>query len=365
MRAAAILFVVGAHSFWVFPEASGSWVTLITFSGVLGVELFFVLSGFLIGRILYRIVTDSQFHRKQLFYFLIRRWFRTLPNYYLVLLLNILLVLIIGRNLPESLPKYFFFLQNITSGMDIFFTESWSLPVEEVAYIIGPLLLWLAVLFGTKQKRKRQFLLVTVFLLLLFLCTKIVFTSTHTLTTLEQWNIELRAVVLYRIDSIFYGVLFAYLSKVASKQWYQWRFHGVFIGLLLFFGLHAYVASHTITEAPWLYNVLYFPLCSLAIALWLPWLSSLRKAPVWLSRPITFISIISYSMYLLHYSILLQLLNTYVPIAALPDGWLPVFSLAYIALTMGCAYLLYRYYEKPMMDLREAPAITKKFQPPN
>lgn len=362
MRAAAILFVVGSHSLWVFPEAIGSWTTLITFSGVLGVELFFVLSGFLIGRILFRIFTNAEFKRKHLTYFLIRRWFRTLPNYYLVLLINILLVLIIGRDLPDTLAQYFFFLQNLTSGMDIFFTESWSLPVEEFAYVLGPLLLLVAVLFGSKHKRQQSFLWVTVSLLIFFFVTKVIFNANHVVTDLETWNIELRAVVLYRIDSIFYGVLFAYVSRIHPQRWKQYRVHSFFIGSLLFLALHAAITTTSITETPWLFNIAYFPICSVSIALWLPLLSELTSAPRWISGPITFISIISYSMYLLHYSIILQLVNTYFPVAALPESMRPVFSVSYILLTMALSYVLYRFYEKPMMDLRDAPVIKGKFK---
>lgn len=157
MRAAAILFVVGSHALWVFPEAEGPMTSLLRLSGVMGVEIFFVLSGFLIGRILFRIFTNDHFQNKHLTYFLIRRWFRTLPNYYLVLLINIVLVVLIGRELPETLPLYFGFIQNFNFGMDIFFTESWSLPIEEFAYVIGPLLFYLVLLPKWKISKRSSF----------------------------------------------------------------------------------------------------------------------------------------------------------------------------------------------------------------
>ena len=47
----------------------------------MGVEIFFVLSGYLIGGILYRLVVTQQQGGRRLGYFLIRRWFRTLPTY--------------------------------------------------------------------------------------------------------------------------------------------------------------------------------------------------------------------------------------------------------------------------------------------
>src|SRR6476620_5473362 len=62
-----------------------------------GVQLFFVLSGFLIGGILLKEVTQKKFNSKSLINFWKRRWLRTLPNYYLFLIIFIIIYLV----LPE------------------------------------------------------------------------------------------------------------------------------------------------------------------------------------------------------------------------------------------------------------------------
>ena len=140
MRAAAILLVVFSHTLWIVPNAKGLVLDLLSLSGFLGVEIFFVLSGFLIGKIIYKLFVNDEFDFSKVKYFWVRRWFRTLPNYYFVLLLNIALAIYLGTNLPDNLWQYFLFFQNFSSGMPLFFTESWSLPIEEFAYIVGPLL---------------------------------------------------------------------------------------------------------------------------------------------------------------------------------------------------------------------------------
>lgn len=97
MRVIAILAVLGSHILYIFPEQYGGVIPLLQLGGVMGVEIFFVLSGYLIGSILLRLFVKENFGMSDVKYFLIRRWFRTLPSYYLALVLNILLVIAIGR----------------------------------------------------------------------------------------------------------------------------------------------------------------------------------------------------------------------------------------------------------------------------
>lgn len=363
MRAVAILCVVVAHVLWIFPEADGPLVSLLHLAGVTGVEIFFVLSGFLIGRIMYRIVTAPIFKAPQLAYFLVRRWFRTFPNYYLALFINIGIVMYIGRQLPDTLWLYFFFLQNLYFGMDIFFTESWSLPIEEVAYIVGPALLYLGLLIPGIQSPKKIFLGVTLAIIAFFMATKLAYHFSTEVNSPEIWNIHLKAVVLYRIDAIYTGVLAAYLSVNFPAVWERHKHRFVYLGITLFFflqflisGLHLSYAGHA-----FFWNVLYLPLSSLSISLFLPLLSLWRSRPTPWVRTITFISLISYGMYLLHYSIILQLMRYFIPIESLTLFQKLVYSMVYFSSTVLLAYLLFKFYEKPMMDIRDRKSIKRFF----
>lgn len=363
MRTAAILFVVCSHTLWVFPEAKGPGVSLLRLCGVMGVEIFFVLSGFLIGRILFRIFTNEDFKLADLKYFLVRRWFRTLPNYYLVLLINIEIWIYVGRALPDTLPLYFGFLQNFNFGMDIFFTESWSLPIEEFAYILGPALFYLVLLPKWRISKKKLFLFVTVAILLFFFVTKWLYNHQTGPESLEYWNIHLKAVVLYRIDAIYYGVLAAYLSLTLPEGWKRFTSLAFLSGIVLFVGVHMYIGANEIgpNTHPFFINVLYLPICSISIALSLPVFSRLKRAPNALLKPITFVSIVSYSMYLLHYSIILFLLNYIVEVEALSLFLKWTFAIGYVLLVIFISYVFYRFYEKPMMDIRDRDYFRLKF----
>ena len=203
MRAVAILFVVFSHALWISPELAGLSKEVLSLMGVLGVEIFFVLSGFLIGRILLKLILMHESLGKAIKYFWIRRWFRTLPNYYLVLLINCAIVLYVGRDLPQSLWKYFFFIQNATSGMDVFFTESWSLPIEEFTYLIAPLLLFVLIRQAKTKQRSKLFFMGTLCMIVLGLVTKIAYHFLVSEPNMNFWNEQLKTVTIYRLDAIF------------------------------------------------------------------------------------------------------------------------------------------------------------------
>jgi len=65
-------------------------------------------------------------------------------------------------------------------------------------------------------------------------------------------------------------------------------------------------------------------------------------------------------MYLLHYSIILQLMRYFQPIELLDFRQKIFFSTVYVILTILFSYFLYRVYEKPMMDIRDKPFFKRK-----
>lgn len=354
MRTIAITMVVAGHCLWIYPQDDSLFHQLLQLFGFFGVEIFFVLSGFLIGKILYQLYLKEDFSLATVFYFLKRRWFRTLPNYYLVLLINILIAGIIGYEMPQ-LWRYFFFLQNFKITMLAFFTESWSLSVEEFAYIVLPLFILVLGLL-IKPKNKSRFYLFTVLLLIaIFIGNKLYYQNTTYNTTLDQWNVSLKAVVLYRLDSIFIGVLFSWIYLNFTSFWTKTKYIFFLLGtlmlLFLFFSLGHF--GLLIAIQPLFWNVLYLPLLSIAVACFLPLLSHWRTSPSFIGKPITYISIISYSIYLLHYSVVLQLMKYSFPMDVQNRLGLYFFTLVYLLITLVLSAILYRFYEKPMMDLRD------------
>src|SRR5215831_10937267 len=147
-RAAAILLVVVSHGagFWAaFGPRLGFDVNMASrLLGVDGVELFFGLSGFLIGRLLLDIQRKNpSFDAVKVF--LVRRWLRTLPLYFLVLAA----LLLVPRLQPIPLERgwsYVLLVQNLVTPMPAsnWFGASWSLTIEEWSYLLLPFLaFWL------------------------------------------------------------------------------------------------------------------------------------------------------------------------------------------------------------------------------
>jgi peptidoglycan/LPS O-acetylase OafA/YrhL len=152
LRGMAILLVLVGHYFavpgtGVASLLNGYWFRL----GWTGVDLFFVLSGFLIGGILLE-VRDSPNYFKT---FYARRFFRIIPLYYAWILIYIVLS-VAGRTflaervgsvqrIDISIVAHFLFLQNfhdfLRSAVSFWwFSSMWSLAVEEQFYLVAPLL---------------------------------------------------------------------------------------------------------------------------------------------------------------------------------------------------------------------------------
>ena len=203
LRCVAILLVLGHH----FPHFS-LWARI----GWIGVDLFFVLSGFLISGLLFsefKATGGINFKR-----FIIRRGLKIWPPFY-GLLIATALIFTWGRiELPRNallvssvFAQNYSHDQHITSGV---FVHLWSLAVEEHFYILLPILL--TVLAFTRQREIQfesipgifAFVAVTCFLLRWFMLP-----AGHL-----AWATH------FRIDSLFAGVLLGYLYHF-RKKWFQ------------------------------------------------------------------------------------------------------------------------------------------------
>ena len=134
-RALAAIFILLFHS--MFPYFRTLWI---------GVPMFFVLSGFLITRILIEHKAAGNYLKA--FYF--KRALRIFPIYYLALLISVFWGLLVNADLSR-LPVFIIYLQNFTISRNLLpeycyglMNHTWSLSVEELFYLVWPFVILFA-----------------------------------------------------------------------------------------------------------------------------------------------------------------------------------------------------------------------------
>jgi len=201
LRGIAILLVILYHNF--------GFITFFNY-GWLGVDLFFVLSGFLITEILLQSRNTSKYFRN----FYARRMLRIFPLYYLSLIL-IILVFPFIKNFPFHLKFYtdnqiwfWFYMQNwllILKDWDnnaLLLNHFWSLAVEEQFYIIWPLLLYVI-------KKPRNLMVLIISVLVAVVAARCIIWYNK-----ELFPVYGNLFLFTRIDGILIGALLALLKLI-------------------------------------------------------------------------------------------------------------------------------------------------------
>lgn len=313
--------------------------------GRFGVELFFVLSGFLIGNILLRDFENFE-GAKTMKTFWARRWFRTLPLYYLALLVQMLL----NDGFQKEYLYYFFFLQNNFFGISLY-GVSWSLVIEEWFYLGLPFLFFIALRFFGKVSI--QYLIGSI---VFFILLKLLFVYFRD-TQLDGINSN----ILLRYDTMLFGVLAAALYRYKKSLFFKINNIKIFF-ISVFFAVIFQIFHIEITGAfgvskfeP-ISRALFFSFNSFFIALTIPYWHSGKFIKFNLSKvkllnwSITWLSILSYGLYLFHLNISHFTSSFYNGVLKFPFDLL---------LGLLICYLIHILYEKPMTSLRDQSFIKK------
>jgi len=360
LRAIAILSVVFAHFSGVLSPHIPWWFDLLHHGGFYGVELFFVLSGFLIGRILIR--SGPELHEtSNLATFYIRRWFRTLPLFWLFLVFNVWLEYFLRNSrIPLSeILAHGFFLRNFAALKMSIFGESWSLAIEEWFYLLFPAALWLGLRLS---KRFDAVFLSSALVFFLFSTVVRVLSAPHAWATWTEWQ---RRIVIYRFDALMIGVFAAWLSLRFKNRWRASASICAVAGILLVLGLYATlwkISDHQFlfSDDTYFARTFRFTFVSLGFALLLPIASTWKLArETVLSTMIRRIALWSYALYLTHWPIA-QLISDYFlkDWKASALGAFTAFALQ-LAASIAISGLLYRFFESRCTHLRDrvAPVI--------
>jgi len=357
LRGLAILLVILCH-YVGNPDHSplgflGNRLLLAFTAGWSGVDLFFVLSGFLIGGILLDARDSPNYFRT----FYMRRVFRILPIYYVWTLLFALIVVAgltlfpgrLGASWHELLrvPVQLCFLQNIFIGMPKFtwtwFAVTWSLAIEEQFYVVAPPLIRML-------SRRRLGIVLAATIVLAPLLRFLLFRYWAPGTYLCAFLMPCRA------DSLSCGILLALCWRHAGFREYVVGHRGLLrsVLLVLFLGVGG------------LFWWLVHPLNVVTVTIGFSWLALFYSAMLltvvadkgsWLAalmrlRFLGWLGGISYCVYLLHdtFNLLAHRIVFHADTRLYTVQHFLVSAAALLA-TLGVAALSWRYFEKPLIRM--------------
>lgn len=350
LRFLAIAFVIYTHAGAFIYSGFVKYYNLLAYDGV---GIFFVLSGFLIGGILIKQLEKYKFNFNSLTYFWIKRWSRTLPNYYLFFLLMFVYSIIAQPQIEilDYLP-YVFFSQNLFSNQgNFFFTHSWSLAVEEWFYLVIPIILFVFIKIS-RLKVKYIFVGTTISILILIPILRYFHYQSHP-HVYESFEL-IRYAVLYRFDCLMYGLLASWLLYYYNDRWNALKKPLLIIGIV-FLMIHYFLDPESNYFFRYVFSISF---TSVTVFCFLPYLNSIKQTKSVFYKPITYISLISYSLYLIN-SIVAKILRfsdwnnfiTYfnsLEIIKLSWGMLLTFNLfVFLFFSFTLSLLNYKYFEIP------------------
>ncbi len=360
LRSLAIIIVLFNHALIGFFFST----SIIKYDGVIGsissstiisIEWLFVLSGFLIGTMMIRSFSSEKNWLQCARDFWLRRWFRTIPNYYLFVVVNSVLV-VTGIASGDINFAHLVFSQNLIRAEQtpLFFSEAWSLALDEWFYLIMPIII--GGFFVFSKNRKYAFIFASCVLIVLPVLARMLHSTP---TDFLAWDSEIRRITIYHLDATGWGVLAAVINKWQPDWWKKNTVWKAFSGLLLMFiGLFFVVG---LVNPDWMNSYFYrignifsITLMSLGTFLVIPWMTSIRtswKPTDWI---IAKLSAYSYSIYLVHFPLIFIIKYIFVFDAQQPLVYIAALVALWFSLVFVCSGLIFTFFEKPIADLRES-----------
>ncbi|HEY4454224.1 MAG TPA: glycosyltransferase 87 family protein, partial [Pseudonocardiaceae bacterium] len=328
LRAIAALLVVFFHN--QGPDILQGWI---------GVQIFFVLSGFLITTLLLR--EHASTGRVNLGNFYLRRAFRILPVYLLILGLITIGLLAVGKfasnPLGQQFPLYLLFGNEFTLGGP--FGQSWTLGIEQKFYLVWPVLAFTTILIGRKALASRRAALTVGLLTLALAAIPFTVGSDPKGWPVNYVSILLGCVVaLVMHDPRGYRVL-----RPLTRPWVAALVGVGFVVVHLSLRPIRDFVGHQVPGVP--NYVTLVPVYALAVAILLP--AVVAPGPVsWLlsRRPMTFLGDRSYSIYLVQ-NLAQGLVLVLVPTLTGLGRAIPVALVAVLF-----AQVIHRWLERPMIE---------------
>jgi len=283
------------------------------------VEIFFVLSGFVLSKQLIKIHKE----KKHIKIFYLRRWFRTIPLY----LIALIFYTAISNNFNFDFFKFLFFVQKTVPNFieNDYFMVAWSLSIEEFFYLIFPIYL---ILFS---KYKANYLVI--FFIITLSLIKII---THE----DFSNNFLRTGTFLRLDSIALGFLLSfYFFRLINFKKTVLFLTLFFIAIFLYYKNLFFNNSSIYT----VYFVFFSQILSALLVLLFCNIDFLIKN-TFLKEICNRIATQTYSIYLFHLIIMHFLIMS--------NNYIINNLFVYIITLFVISTIIFKYFEKPILSLR-------------
>ncbi len=359
LRGLAILLVIVWHYLVNHAQAEPGSVAYLASRALslswAGVDLFFVLSGFLIGGIL----IETRENRDYFSRFYIRRIARLMPIYLLVIGLYALALPVADSIAPDGetmlfyrasdipLWSYIAYAQNLfMAGQNTFGPEwlgpTWSLAVEEQFYLVAPLIIFFA------PARRLPVLLATL--------TFGAFAARMIYLTAGGSIIGSYVLLPTRGEGLMIGILIACLyRRPAARAWlkaHQSELMAALAGLAG--GLVFFIVAHQGLHAPYMrtFGYSYMPLVAAAVLLVALEVEWPAVKAVFMNPVLVQLGTISYGVYLLHlpvHDLVSLALSNVGPQTGEPSAM--TVAIISLTLTVIVARLSWRYFERPLIEL--------------
>ena len=306
--------------------------------GYLGVDLFFVVSGLLIGRILLRQVGNNQ-SSLRLLPFVLGRGLKIWPSYYAMLGLGSLFAYIAYADTHptylislEHWPRYLFFFQNYRNAAHKAFDHVWSICVEEHFYVLLPIVLIGVVRLKLAHPK-----------VLLGIIVSAIAAGTVGKFVGHRVGFETYSATHNRIDALAWGVLLAWILE-QRPEWLNTKTRRpMFVSGLLLAALM--LCWDMWWRTKWSHDVALQIVMPASFFLTLAGTLHLPARTRWL-WPVRFIAYYSYNLYLWHPLILPAVQDKF------GLGWLS--ELVYFVVSMAIAVVMTWPIEEPMLRIRNA-----------
>ena len=351
LRALAIIMVLFFHYMRFYSHPA--WFPKVFDFGWTGVDLFFVLSGFLIASQLFtQIKKQGAFSIKE---FYIKRFFRILPVYFVVVALYFVFPFFREKEALPPLWKFITFTQNLGANSTDFatFSHAWSLCVEEHFYLFFPLLL---LFFKSSDFFHKSYLILLLFFFAGFVIRYYCWYNIYLPGKTEQNSLRFWVDTIYyptynRLDGLLAGVAIAALYNFMPAAFNKISKYGnllIAAGIGILVVVYFFLAEFETFST----SIFGFPLIAIGYGIMITGAVShscfLFK---WQSKFTSFIAALSYALYLSHKSVIHMVQEIFSNWGIEKESNLMLFICLLLSIT--AAWIINITIEKPFMKMRD------------